>query len=646
MGNPVMRRISLVTAGTALICFLATAAFAIVRLRESARQADTGPEILKVEPPGWWAAHSINPVRLLIRGRHLKRARVESSQPGVRSALTRVNETGDYAFIDLSIDRNTKPGRQSLKLVTPGGTAEIPFEILARLPREGNFQGFTTDDVIYLIMTDRFSNGDLSNDDPAISRGLFDRSKPRYYHGGDFQGVINRLPYLKDLGVTAIWLTPIYDNNNRLNERETYDGQPITDYHGYGAVDYYAVEEHFGDLKKYRELVRAAHALGMKVIQDQIANHCGPYHPWVEDAPLPTWFHGTRADHLANNWQTHFLTDPAATPELLRPVLDGWFINLLPDLNQDEPEVSRYVIQNTLWWLGVSGEDAIRQDTLPYVPRRFWRDWMSAIKREYPRVNVVGETLDKLPAQVAFFQGGAKRFDGIDSRIDSEFDYPLYYAIRRAFAQGGSIREVVAILNQDYLYPAPGELVTLLGSHDVARFMNEPGATVDGLKLAFTLLLTMRGTPEIYYGDEIGMRGGEDPDNRRDFPGGWPDDGRSAFEPSGRNAEEEVISSYARKVARLRGSLEPLRRGRLIQLAVEDQVYVFARASEKGVALVAINNARDGSSVEFTVSAMIGSRVSRAAVLKDRLGSNADLSVADGKARCTLAPRSAAIYSQ
>ena len=411
-------------------------------------------------------------------------------------AVTRGNATGDYVFVDLNIDRNTKPGPQSLKLATPEGAANVPFEVLPRLPREGNFQGFTTDDVIYLIMTDRFSNGDLSNDDPAISHGLHDRGKLRYYHGGDFQGVINRLPYLKDLGVTAIWLTPIYDNSNHINEREMYDGQPITDYHGYGAVDYYAVEEHFGDLAKYQELVRAAHAAGIKVIQDQVANHCGPYHPWVDDPPLPDWFHGTRADHLANNWQTHLLTDPAATPELLRPVLDGWFINLLPDLNQDEPEVSRYIIQNTLWWLGVSGEDAIRQDTLPYVPRRFWREWIAAIKTEYPGVNVVGETLDGLPAQVAFFQGGATRFDGIDSRIDTEFDYPLYYAIRRAFGQGASIREVVTILNQDYLYPAPGALVTLFGSHDVARFMNEAGATVDGLKLAFTLLLTMRGTPE------------------------------------------------------------------------------------------------------------------------------------------------------
>jgi glycosidase len=645
MAIPMVRRISRVTAGTALICFLATAAFAIVRLRQPAQQVEK-PEILKVEPPGWWAGHSINPVRLLVRGRHLKGARVESSRPAVHAAVARVNETGDYVFVDLNIDTNTKPGPQSLKLVTPEGAADVPFEVLARLPLEGNFQGFTTDDVIYLIMTDRFSNGDLSNDDPAISHGLHDRGKPRYYHGGDFQGVINRLPYLKDLGVTAIWLTPIYDNNNRLNERETYDGQPITDYHGYGAVDYYAVEEHFGDLAKYRELVRAAHALGIKVIQDQVANHCGPYHPWVDNPPLPDWFHGTRGDHLANNWQTHFLTDPAATPELLRPVLDGWFINLLPDLNQDEPEVSRYIIQNTLWWLGVSGEDAIRQDTLPYVPRRFWREWMAAIKREYPRVNVVGETLDGLPAQVAFFQGGATRFDGIDSRIDTEFDYPLYYAIRRAFGQGASIREVVAILNQDYLYPAPGALVTLFGSHDVARFMNEPGATVDGLKLALTLLLTMRGTPEIYYGDEIGIRGGEDPDNRRDFPGGWPEDGRSAFEPSGRTPEEEAVFGYARIVARLRQNLEPLRRGRLIQLAVEGQVYVFARASEKGVAVVALNNAKEPASIEFGVPAGIGRRLSQGVVLKDRLGSGADLSLSGGRARCSLAARSAAIYSQ
>jgi len=609
----------------------------------SSHQTAGAPEVLKVEPPNWWAGHSLNPVRLLVRGRNLAGARVGAARAGVKVGRPRVNDAGTYLFVDVTISRRAAPGAYSLELMTGAGSAQIPFEVTAPLPRAGNFQGFSPDDVIYLIMPDRFSNGDSSNDEPAAAPGLLDRAKSRYYHGGDLEGVINRLPYLKDLGVTAVWLNPVYDNNNRLNEREVYDGQPITDYHGYGAIDFYAVDEHLGDLKKYRELVAAAHRAGIKVIQDQVANHCGPYHPWVKDSPLPNWFNGTEARHLANNWQTHLLMDPHATDELRRPVLDGWFIDILPDLNQNEPEVARYLIQNTLWWIGVSGQDAIRQDTLPYVPRAFWREWVAAIKREHPQVNVVGETLDGLPAQVAFFQGGAARFDGIDSRIDTEFDYPLFYAIRAAFGEGKSVRELVNILNQDYLYPDHRLLVTLLGSHDVPRFMGEKGATTEGLKLAFTFLLTVRGTPQLYYGDEIALPGGGDPDNRRDFPGGWPGDVRNAFEASGRTPEEQSVFEHVRRVARLRAELEPLRRGRTAHLAVEDQTYTFARVAGARAVVVALNNGTQPATLDFAVPDALPARAGE--VFRDRLGGAGEARVENGRMRISLGPRSAAIYA-
>ncbi|MGH9842657.1 MAG: alpha-amylase family glycosyl hydrolase [Blastocatellia bacterium] len=599
------------------------------------------PEALKVEPPNWWAGHSINPVRVMIRGRNLQGARVERTRRGIRIGNVKVNETGTYLFADVEIERRTPPGPYPIKITTANGLIEAPFEIMPAMPRAGNFQGFTPDDVIYLLMPDRFANGDASNDDPPVSKGLLDRSKARFYHGGDLQGVINRLPYLKDLGVTALWLNPVYDNNNRLNERETYDNQAITDYHGYGAVDFYAVEERFGDVRKFRELVEAAHRLGMKVIQDQVANHTGPYHAWVKDPPTPTWFNGTESAHLANNWQTHLLMDRYATDELRRPVLDGWFINILPDLNQDDPEAARYIIQNTLWWIGMTGLDAIRQDTLPYVPRRFWRDWMTAIKREYPSVNVVGETLDGLPAQVAFFQGGATRFDGIDSRIDTEFDYPLFYPIRRAFSEGQSMRQLADILNQDYLYPAPQNLVTLLGSHDVSRFMNEKGATIEGLKLAFTFILTVRGIPQLYYGDEIAMRGGNDPDNRRDFPGGWPGDPRNAFDPAGRTAEEQDVFEHIRKALRLRSELEPLRRGRMVHLAINDQSYAFARFTDRKTVIVAFNNHTQPETIEAAIPREL--KLANGTVMRNRLGSGAEVKIENGGIKFTLAPRAAAI---
>lgn len=625
-----------------VIAAASAAALVSAPTAQSARQA-AAPEVVKVEPPNWWAGHSLNPVRVLIRGRNLRGARVSTITRGIKIGDIKINDAGTYLFADVMIDRGTKPGRAPLRLTTAGGTVEAPFEITPALPRTGNFQGFNQDDVIYLLMPDRFSNGDTSNDDPTISRGLFDRKKGRFYHGGDLQGVINRLPYLKDLGVTAIWLNPVYDNTNQPDRKETYNGEPTTGYHGYGAIDFYAVDEHLGDIQKFRELVAAAHRLGLKVIQDQVANHTGPYHPWVQDTPTPTWYNGTEAQHLNETWQTHLLMDLHAPPELLKPVLDGWFINILPDLNQNDPETARYLIQNTLWWIGLTGLDAVRQDTLPYVPRKFWNAWMTAIKREYPNVNVVGETLDGLPAQVAFFQGGVTRFDGIDSKIDTEFDYPLYFAIRKTFGEGHSVGELVNILNQDYLYPRPHELVTLLGSHDVARFMNERGATIDGLKLAFTFLLTTRGIPQLYYGDEIAMPGAGDPDNRRDFPGGWPGDARNAFEPSGRTAQENEIFTHVQKLLGLRAALEPLRRGQLVHVYLAEQQYVYVRTGRSNSVVIAINNAAQPTTIDCAIPVLV-TGLNEGRRLEDALGRAGKLKVHNGQMTITLPARAAAIF--
>ena len=619
---------------TSLIVFLLLAA--------SVCAAQNAPEVLKVEPPNWWAGHSINPVRVLIRGRNLHGARVEAIGAGIKADSTWVNAAGTYLFVSVTIDAQARAGVRTLRLKTPGGTVEASFEISAPLSRAGRFQGFSLDDVIYLIMPDRFSDGDTSNNDPAKSRGLYDRSKSRYYHGGDFQGIINRLPYLKELGVTAIWLNPWYDNVDHLNERETPEGVPITDYHGYGAVDFYGVEERLGTLDKLRELVDKAHQSGIKVIQDQVANHSGPYHPWVKDQPTPTWYNGTLADHIEETWQTWTLMDPYATDQTRRGTLDGWFLNILPDLNQNNPETARYIIQNTLWWVGVTGLDAIRQDTLPYVPRRFWRDWMAAIKREYPNVNVIGELYDGDPALVSFFQGGRARFDGIDSGIDSLFDFPLLYPLRRAFAEGKEVREVAKMLAHDHLYQDPQVLVTFLGLHDMQRFMNEPSATFAGLKLAQTFLMTTRGIPLIYYGDEIAMTGGNDPDNRRDFPGGFPNDPRNAFDRAGRTTSEQDVFEHLKKLTGLRAQLEPLRRGALVNLLTDEQQYVYARTASGATVVVAINNSGKPATVEFNVTPV---KLADGLTLTDRLGASGDVRVESGMLKISLPARAASIFT-
>jgi glycosidase len=388
-------------------------------------------------------------------------------------------------------------------------------------------------------------------------------------------------------------------------------------------------------------LVDAAHRLGIKVIQDQVANHTGPYHPWVRNAPDPQWFNGTESQHINETWQTWTLLDPRATTEMRRSTLDGWFVNILPDLNQNSPEVARYLIQNSLWWMARTGTDGIREDTVPYVPRAFWRDWTGAIHNEYPQSRIVGEVFDQDPGLVSFFQGGRQGFDKIDTGLDSVFDFPLYYGIRRFFAHHAKASELAGVVAHDSLYPEPSRLVTFLGLHDVARFLNEPGATVSDLGRAFTFLFSVRGIPMVYYGDEIGMRGGDDPDNRRDFPGGWRNDPRNAFEQSGRTAEENKLFDHVRRLATVRKKSEALRRGEMIDLFCTDHAYAFARVSA-GERIVAVFH--DGPDAEIVRIPVKGAGFADGAPLTDVLGELAPVEVSDGFVEIQLPARSAALY--
>jgi len=606
-------------------------------------------EVLKVEPPSWWAGSSLNPVRLLIRGKNLQGARVQAVGQGLRVVgAAKTNESGTYLFVDIAIAPNAKPGARKLLINTgekPSSftLAEAPFEILPPLNRAGRFQGFSPADVMYLIMLDRFSDGDPANNDPPQARGIYDRQNKFYYHGGDLQGVIDRLPYLKDLGVTAVWLTPWYDNYDHPNQIELKDGKPSTGFHGYNPQDFYGVEEHFGTFQKLRELVGLAHRSGIKIIQDEVVNHTGPYHPWVDDPPTPTWFNGTRANHLKNVFQTWVLHDPRPVENLKRATMEGWFLDFLPDLNQKDPEVSRYLIQNTLWWIGTTGLDGIRMDTWQYVPNSFWRDWNAALKREFPSFKVVGEVKDGDAVHTSFFQGGRVRFDGVDSGLDSLLDFPLFYPIRHAFAEGHQLDEIPKTLARDYLYNNSEILVTLLGGHDDGRFMSEAGATIAGLKLANAFLLTTRGVPQLYYGDEIAMTGPDEPTTRGDFPGGFPGDKRNAFLSSGRKKDEEDLFQYIRKLTRLHSELDPLQRGQLLNLYVSDQQYAYARKTKSTAVVVVINNEAKAVEIEFDVSP---AGFANGVGLIDRLGASKETRVSAGKLKVKLPERSAVILVQ
>jgi glycosidase len=602
--------------------------------------AAQAPEILKVDPPSWWTRSTMNPVRLMIQGRNLQGARVDFSGLRVINAPA-INERGTYIFVDVFIPPNTRPGQRSISVTTPRGSARAPFEVLAPLNRTGRFQGFSTSDVMYLIMIDRFADGDPANNDPAQSRGIYDRGNKFYYHGGDLQGVIDHLPYLKELGVTAIWLTPWYDNYDRLNQIELKEDKPSTGFHGYNPQDFYRVEEHFGTHAKLRELVETAHRSGIKIIQDQVMNHTGPYHPWVDDPPTPTWFNGTKQKHLKNVFQTWALHDPRAVESLKRETMEGWFLDFLPDLNQHDAEVSRYLIQNTLWWIGTTGLDGIRMDTWQYVPNSFWRDWTRALKREFPNFKVVGEVKDGDVVHTSFFQGGRVRFDGVDSGLDSLLDFPLFYPIRHAFAEGKPVDEIPKTLAKDYLYTNSEILVTLLGGHDDGRFMSEKGATIAGLKLANAFVLTTRGVPQLYYGDELALEGGDEPTTRGDFPGGFAGDKRNAFTAGGRTRDEQELFEYIKRLTTLRREHEVLRTGELVNLYVSEQQYAYARRGRSGTVVVVINNENDAATIEFDVS-----RVTPSGIFTDQLGISRPVQINNGKMRVSLPKRAAAIFAR
>jgi glycosidase len=475
--------------------------------------------------------------------------------------------------------------------------------------------------VIYLIMPDRFANGDPTNDEPEGAPGSHDRSKARAYHGGDLRGIREHLDYLKNLGVTTLWLTPVVKNG------------ATEDYHGYGAVDLYAIDPHLGTLRDYRELINAAHTQKMKVLFDIVPNHVGPKHPWAANPPLADWFHGTVAHHIDSSMPVdpasgiapaavfygesreqafghdpfEAMTDPHAPPSLWRYLTDGWFFGVLPDLNTENPIVATYLQQNAIWWAESSGLDGFRIDTFPYVPRIFWSRWHAALKRLYPRLTTIGEVYHPDPSVTSFFVGGDRRFDGVDSGVTTVFDYPMYFALRDVLAGKATAAKLADVLRHDSLYVRPDQLVTFFGNHDTTRFagVDGPGAggdTLAKLKLAFGLNLTLRGVPQLYYGDEIGMPGGGDPDNRHDFPGGWREDPKNAFTQGGRTPEQQEIFSYVQNLLRVRRAHPALSEGRQWNLFSDDSALVFLRESDEEKVLIVFNRSKGPRELRVPIS--------------------------------------------
>ena len=553
------------------------------------------PVVRTVEPPNWWVGLTPD-VMLLLSGKNLDATHVSCNLAEVIVSKTQATAGGDYLFVWLKFAAELKPGTAICRITTAKGKTSFELPVAARKQLLGRNQGLTPDDVLYLIMPDRFADGDPTNDEPAEFPGSHDRANPRAYHGGDLRGIREHLGYLKELGVTTLWLTPILKNGT------------AQDYHGYGAVNLYAVDPHLGTLQDYQDLVADAHKQHLKIFFDAVPNHVGPLDPWVANPPLPDWFHGTAAQHISSSSPlkpgfygqpekkevtTAFfesLADPHTPLQMRRNLTDGWFFGLLPDLNTENPVVALYLIQNSIWWAEISGLDGYRVDTFPYVSRSFWAEWHSGLRKLYPRLSTIGEVFHSDPAVTSFFAGGRKGWDGIDTQLTTVFDFPLYFTLRNVLLQGAPAGRLANILRQDSLYPHPDFLVPFFANHDVARFASLPGATPAKLKLAYGLTLTLRGIPQLYYGDEIGMPGGNDPDNRRDFPGGWKGDPDNAFTREGRKREQQEIFEYVQNLLRIRREHNALRGGKLWHLSSDDSSYVFLRESDEEKLLIAFHN--------------------------------------------------------
>ncbi len=507
---------------------------------------------------------------------------------------TQATHGGDYLFVWLKFASGAKSGTLVCRVTTPTGNTTFELPIAARAPTATRFHGLTPDDIISLIMPDRFANGDPTNDGPVEFPGSHDRAKPRAWHGGDLRGIRDHLDYLQDLGVTTLWLTPVVKNG------------ATDDYHGYGAVDLYSVDPHLGTLEDYKDLVSAAHQRRVKIFFDAVPNHVGPRHPWVTRPPLPDWFHGTSQKHLnsfspvkKSFYRLPELADPHAPDSLRRNLTDGWFFGILPDLNTENPTVAQYLQQNILWWLESTGLDGLREDTFPYVSRKFWSDWHTKLHNLYPQLTSIGEVFHPDPTVTAFFVGGKKDWDNIDTGLATVFDFPLFFAIRDVLLHDAPAGRIANVLRQDSLYPHSDLLVSFFANHDIPRFASADGATPDKLKLAFGLVLTLRGIPELYYGDELGMTGLADPDNRHDFPGGWKEDPRNAFTAEGRTPEQRQIFETVRQLLKLRRQHPALTRGKLAHLFSDDSGYVFLRQSDEERLLVVFNNAKESRTLSI-----------------------------------------------
>ncbi|MCL3779874.1 alpha-amlyase [Prolixibacteraceae bacterium JC049] len=541
-------------------------------------------DIERVEPPFWWTEMKNPQLQIMIYGKNLSGSSVTTTTEGIEITQVRQVESPNYLFVDLNILPESKPGKIEL-LIKKGRKKEVlQYELKERSKKE--IKSFDNSDVVYLLMPDRFSNGNEENDSTDDTAEEANRNIKDGRHGGDIQGIIDRLDYLKDLGVTSIWSTPLLEDN-----------EPVCSYHTYACSNYYKIDSRYGTNADYKRLAEECQKRGMKLIMDMVPNHCGTAHWWMKDLPQKSWIHQFD-EFTRSNFQIATWHDPYVAKTDKRKNQDGWFDYSMPDLNQENPLLLTYLKQNAIWWVEYAGLNGIRIDTYPYNNKWKAAEWVKAIRNEYPWINIVGECWQYRPAEIAYWQTGGNNPDGYDSQLPAIMDFYLFGQTEHAFnedEQGwkDGLKRIYNSFVTDYLYPNPYNMFVFLENHDTQRFSTNVKMDVNKYKLGFTFLFTTRGIPQIYYGSEIMMGGDKrkgDDDIRYEFPGGWKGDQRNAFTKEGRTKVENDVFNYMQNLLQWRKKNPVIHTGKMCHFIPEDNVYVYFRYNDSKKVMVVLNN--------------------------------------------------------
>ena len=567
-------------------------------------------KIDKIEPTDWYVGMKNPQVQLMLYGKEVASVEeVTTDYPGVRVDSVVHLDSPNYLLVYLNL-QDAKPGTMSLKLRAKSLELSVDYLLKQREKKGSERIGFTNADVLYMLMPDRFAQG---SHHPQQVKGLNnykeDRTQPSLRHGGDLEGIREHLDYFKDLGVTALWFTPVLENNSPDN-RNGY-----STYHGYATTNYYRVDPRFGSNADYRKLADEAHAKGLKIVMDMIFNHCGFEHPWVADMPSKDWFNAPEwlkesngtSDPTKSYLQTSYkltpVVDPYASKIDLHETVDGWFVPTMPDLNQRNPHVMTYLIQNSIWWIETVGIDGIRMDTYPYADAKGMARWMKELDEEYPHFNTVGETWVTEPAYTATWQKDSK-LNKENSYLKTVMDFSFYDKINQAKHEEtdpwwSGLNRIYNSFVYDYLYPNPSSVMAFIDNHDTDRFLGNGQDTL-ALKQALALLLTVNRIPQIYYGTEILMNGTKevtDGNVRKDFPGGFPGDQHNAFTKEGRTKAEQAMFQWTSRLLHWRQGNEVITKGRQTQFIPFNGIYVIARQYKGRTVLTILN----GTSKEATL---------------------------------------------